>query len=264
MTTLAALTGLIAEESSNLMTIGGLPLHPLLVHAVVVLLPLGVLGLIAVILKPEWRRHYGWLAVGILALGAVLAIAASETGEQLLSIAEVSEDHEELGKLMGMLALVNAAVGLVWFWPLRTATPTRGASVLGSGRQALVAIAALLLSVASLGMIAAVGHSGAQAVWQAKVEEAAALAAQASAAPSGTTTSYSMTQVATHSTAADCWTVINGSAYDVTAWIDRHPGGPAVIEGLCGIDGSAAFTGQHSNQGGPNAELEQFLLGPVH
>ena len=38
--------------------INGLPVHPLVVHAVVVLLPLATLGLIAIAVRPAWRRTY--------------------------------------------------------------------------------------------------------------------------------------------------------------------------------------------------------------
>lgn len=45
----------------------GLPVHPLVVHAVVVLLPAAVLGTIAVAVRPAWRRRYGTLVVGVTA-----------------------------------------------------------------------------------------------------------------------------------------------------------------------------------------------------
>lgn len=69
--------------------------------------------------------------------------------------------------------------------------------------------------------------------------------------------------VATHRTAKDCWTVVNGTVYDVTAWISRHPGGPAVITAMCGIDASAAFTGMHGKQAKPLSMLAGFRLGPL-
>ena len=37
--------------------INGLPVHPLVVHAVVVLVPLAALGTIAIALRPAWRPH---------------------------------------------------------------------------------------------------------------------------------------------------------------------------------------------------------------
>ncbi|MCW2828706.1 MAG: hypothetical protein JWQ67_2322, partial [Marmoricola sp.] len=40
-------------------TFNGIPLHPLVVHAVVVLLPLAILGTIAIAVRPGWRGKYG-------------------------------------------------------------------------------------------------------------------------------------------------------------------------------------------------------------
>jgi len=44
--------------ADNSFTINGLPLHPLLVHAVVVLLPLAAVGSIIIAVVPKWRRRY--------------------------------------------------------------------------------------------------------------------------------------------------------------------------------------------------------------
>ena len=81
----------------------------------------------------------------------------------------------------------------------------------------------------------------------------AALAAAAGCATKGggapaqgataTAASYTMTQVAERNTREACWTVVEREVYDVTDWIARHPGGQARIEGLCGTDGSARFSG---------------------
>ncbi len=74
---------------------------------------------------------------------------------------------------------------------------------------------------------------------------------------------YSMTEVASHKDANSCWTTINGNVYDVTSWIDQHPGGSQAILSLCGIDGSAAFNGQHGGQRRPEAELQSFIIGQL-
>ena len=76
-----------------------------------------------------------------------------------------------------------------------------------------------------------------------------------------TVTSYSMTNVATHKDGTSCWTVINGGVYDVTSWINQHPGGPDAILSLCGKDGSSTFTNQHEGQMRPEQELAGFKIG---
>ncbi len=81
-------------------------------------------------------------------------------------------------------------------------------------------------------------------------------------ASTGTTTAlYTLAQVAQHKDAQSCWTTINGNVYDVTTWINEHPGGPEAILSICGIDGSAAFNGQHGGQARPANELAGFKIG---
>ncbi len=74
---------------------------------------------------------------------------------------------------------------------------------------------------------------------------------------------FTMQQVAANNTAASCWTVIDGFVYNLTAWINSHPGGAARIISLCGIDGTTAFKAQHANQTNPTQRLSGFLLGPL-
>ena len=82
-------------------------------------------------------------------------------------------------------------------------------------------------------------------------------------APATTPSGYTMAIVATHSNATSCWTVVNGNVYDLTKWIDQHPGGSEAILSICGKDGSAAFNDQHGGQRRPANELAGFELGPL-
>lgn len=80
--------------------------------------------------------------------------------------------------------------------------------------------------------------------------------------PSGPTVrSFTMALVAAHNSAASCYSAINGSVYDLTSFIGQHPGGQAAIKSLCGVDGSAAFNGQHGGAGRPASELASFKIG---
>jgi cytochrome b involved in lipid metabolism len=74
---------------------------------------------------------------------------------------------------------------------------------------------------------------------------------------------YSLSEVMSHSTKEDCWTVINGNVYDITEYIPNHPGGEGSISKLCGGDGSSAFTNKHEDDKKPNSELENYLLGAL-
>ncbi len=75
------------------------------------------------------------------------------------------------------------------------------------------------------------------------------------------TTSYTMTQVATHNSASSCWSTINGSVYDLTNWIGKHPGGQQAILQLCGKDGSVLFNAQHGGQALQANTIETFKIG---
>ena len=76
-------------------------------------------------------------------------------------------------------------------------------------------------------------------------------------------TGYTPAQVMQHNSAQSCWSAINGNVYDLTDWINQHPGGPEAILSLCGTDGSAAFNDQHGGQRRPANELAGFLIGPL-
>ncbi len=78
-----------------------------------------------------------------------------------------------------------------------------------------------------------------------------------------TAKTYTLADVATHSSQASCWTAINGNVYDVTKWIGQHPGGPQAILRLCGKDGSDAFNGKHGGQPRPATELASLLIGTL-
>jgi hypothetical protein len=82
-------------------------------------------------------------------------------------------------------------------------------------------------------------------------------------APAPTKVGYTMTQVRANNSASNCWSVIDGSVYDLTNWIKSHPGGSGAIVGLCGTDGSAAFSVKHGNQSRPAAQLNSYRLGPL-
>ncbi|CAK9442299.1 uncharacterized protein LODBEIA_P60420 [Lodderomyces beijingensis] len=52
---------------------------------------------------------------------------------------------------------------------------------------------------------------------------------------------YDLEQVSKHTTHDDCWVVINGKVYNVSSYIDEHPGGEEVILDVAGADATEAF-----------------------
>jgi hypothetical protein len=146
-------------------TINGLPLHPLIVHAVVVLLPLAALGVIAVAIRPAWLSRYGKLIIAV-ATASVLAIPlATSSGERLAARVGEPGVHAELGDTLIWFAipLLAAAVALAW---LRRRASGDGASAGGRSRLGLVvAVVAVLIAAANLVQVYRIGESGARAVW---------------------------------------------------------------------------------------------------
>ena len=74
---------------------------------------------------------------------------------------------------------------------------------------------------------------------------------------------YTMAKVRENNSAASCWSAINGNVYNLTKWIDSHPGKPQPILGLCGTDGTSSFNARHRGQGNPTSTLAGYLLGPL-
>ena len=75
------------------------------------------------------------------------------------------------------------------------------------------------------------------------------------------TATYTLAQVQTHNVATNCWTIISGKVYNLTSFVNSHPGGPAAINGLCGTDGTAAFTTKHGTQSNPASALAGLQVG---
>ena len=55
-------------------------------------------------------------------------------------------------------------------------------------------------------------------------------------------TTYTTSQVATHNTQSDCWLIILNKVYNVTSFMNSHPGGVSTIRTRCGTDATTVFT----------------------
>lgn len=256
---MTSVLAVVAAADPSLITIGGLPLHPLAVHAVVVLLPISILGLMAIIVKPTWRANHRWLVLAGLAAGTAATVAAVKGGEQLALITGITEEHRKLGELLQYDAMALFVFAAAWTWLQRGREQRNGAAMLGKGPEVIAALGSLALGVAALVLSALVGHSGANAVWASKIA-AAPTPAPTTSAPVGGYTAAAVTQ---HNTPSACWSIIDKNVYDLTDWINKHPGGAGVIESICGIDGSAAFSGQHAGQQRAADFLAGYKLGAL-
>jgi cytochrome b involved in lipid metabolism len=68
-------------------------------------------------------------------------------------------------------------------------------------------------------------------------------------------------EIAQHATREDCWTAIDSTVYDLTPYMQQHPGGAGSLAWLCGIDGTSAFKGQHGSEQRPATELASLAIG---
>lgn len=74
---------------------------------------------------------------------------------------------------------------------------------------------------------------------------------------------FTLSEVSQRNTATNCWVAIDGGVYDLTRWIQSHPGGPGAITSLCGTDGTRQFLGQHGGQSRPSSTLDSYYIGPL-
>jgi hypothetical protein len=161
------IAGIAAED---VLQVAGLPLHPLIVHAVVVLTPLTVLALLVGAFWPAARRRLGVAtalgALVVLVLVPITVAAGQSLAERIGPVPAV-ERHEELGEMLlpwAIALFVVAAAQWAWFRfgeiRMRRRSP-RGALAVGIG----LAVASLVVGVGTLLMIVLIGDSGARAVW---------------------------------------------------------------------------------------------------
>lgn len=145
-------------------SLGGVPLHPLLVHAVVIFVPLSAIASILWAFVPR-LRPWRWWVLGLAAVALVstlLAASAGETLEELVRETALVEEHAERAELLELFVWILAGSTLVGVavdvWGARLGRARRAVAVLAAG-------AILISGVGSIVMDVVAGHSGAKAVW---------------------------------------------------------------------------------------------------
>lgn len=138
----------------------GLPLHPLVVHAVVVLVPLTALGLIVMVTSGSRSTRYSPVVVFVSVAATASAFVARWSGEQLRAQrGPAQSQHFEYGDYVPWVALgILVLVSLLALMDRQS----------GGKRNAVGALFAFVCVVAALGGVALtvlVGHSGAELVW---------------------------------------------------------------------------------------------------
>lgn len=253
---------------SFFLQVAGLPIHPLVVHAAVVLIPVAAVAvLVGVAVYRRAPRVLSW-AVVLMWVAAVSAIVATQSGEALAGEIGITQSHEQWGELMGPLTIASAFVVTATWWVRKRRW--RIPSLVGT---LVSAVAAPVLLV----MVFLAGHSGAEATWGGTFATAGATTDQPTAVTpspepptevSGDATTeevsgYTLDEVAAHSSVDDCWIAVDGVVYNVSGYDQSHPGGSARIADICGTDATEAFRGQHGTQGSPNRTLDGFEIGTL-
>ena len=139
----------------------GLPIHPLIVHAVVVLLPLSaVTSVVAVVRRGSSRWLTMLIVAAIITFG--MALVAEQSGEALASRVGEPEAHAEYGEMVkfGAFGLFFA---LALAWSFERSRKLRRFVTLGKALVVLAATGAIAITVLA-------GHSGAAATWSAIIE----------------------------------------------------------------------------------------------
>jgi cytochrome b involved in lipid metabolism len=241
-------------QSSIFDTIDGLPIHPLAVHVAVVFLPLSAMALALLVFVPRWRKTYLPLTLIGLTIATVFTFIARESGEALADRVGEPQTHEELGGILFPAAVGLLAIGVAFYFLQKSDKPkwmvqtTAGVSI------------AAVLSVSGLTYF--VGHTGAQATWEKRIGPTAS--PTPTPTPTDTTgTGLTVAQVATHNKATDCWIIIKSDVYDLTSYIQQHPGGAGVLTNLCGKDATQAFESQHASQMAPASALAALNIGRI-
>ena len=143
-------------------TIGGVPIHPLLVHAAVVFIPALTVVLLVAAFRPAFRARMGiWLPIAttIVLVTSFVTAQSGEALEHTVDHTALLEAHTERGDLMTpVMFILTVLVWAYWFLAKR-------AGGTESTLSRLVFWGAVLVSVGALVLVILIGDSGAKAVW---------------------------------------------------------------------------------------------------
>jgi formate hydrogenlyase subunit 3/multisubunit Na+/H+ antiporter MnhD subunit len=148
-------------------TIFGLPVHALILHATVVILPMASLAVIAAAFIPKFRRWAGPVPLIASVTSLILVPITVKSGQALAATGPGQlpqvQRHAQLANLMifWVIGLVIAAAALYWLHR----TTKRGTK--SPNRAVLIAImvVALVTGAGTLVHVGRVGDAGARAVW---------------------------------------------------------------------------------------------------
>lgn len=142
-------------------TVAGLPLHPLVVHIVVVLVPIAAIGAIIMAIWRRISRRVGSVIVLAAAAGAGASFVAKASGEAFTQVRGKPVMHAELGEMLPLIALA-LFLALFVFWLFDRGIPGN------RPRPVWIRLfAVVLVGIAILAIVWTIrtGHTGAESVW---------------------------------------------------------------------------------------------------
>jgi len=159
-----------ALQSAGTLQVGGLPLHPLIVHVTVVLVPLTALAIILGTLWPAARRRLGIvtpLAALVLVILVPITVAAGQALEKVVGERPGVLEHASLGGMLlpWVIAMfVASAAQWAWYrWGVTRATPEHARRT--TAISIAIGVVAVIAAVGAVVMVVLIGESGARAVW---------------------------------------------------------------------------------------------------
>jgi hypothetical protein len=142
-------------------TIFGLPMHPLIVHATVVIVPAAALLVALAAVYPRFRAWIGPVPALAALVSCGLVPLSTGSGEELEhKVGETSlvQRHADLAETLIWFVIPLAVAALIGYWLHRRSSSA-------NSLVAVVAVVSLLLAGATLVDVGLIGHSGAKASW---------------------------------------------------------------------------------------------------
>lgn len=151
----------------------GLPMHPLMVHATVVMLPAAAITVGLAAAWPRFRRRAGVVPLVLSVLALVLVPITVQSGKSLVERVDETAlvaTHQERGEGLLPFAIALAVTAAALYWMHHRQTRSRDGDGDDTPRvyrvlRAAVAGLALVSAVAVTVQVIRVGHSGSEAAW---------------------------------------------------------------------------------------------------
>ena len=147
-------------------SINGVPLHALIVHVAIVLIPLSAIGAILIAARPKALRFFGVKTVIAAAVGVVAGVISKTSGQNLSQRVGWPQEHVDYGNIFPIAAVAFLLL-LVVFWLIARGVP------LNRNRPLWLKVFGATLILAAIGityLTVLTGFSGASATWTKTIE----------------------------------------------------------------------------------------------